>query len=188
MADTEQKTEQEGKPKKKFSIKAMILISIGIFSVVILLGTSGYGMGKLLTTVLAPKSTPSVEGLSALPEETPQDKPNNDTEDSWYYDLEPVVANLDEPGATRYVRATVTLEISNSFEQGKGTKLIEEKKPHLRNWLVIYLAGLTLDDARGEKNLKRIQSHILDAYNETLFPGSQPHIKRILFKEGFAIQ
>jgi flagellar basal body-associated protein FliL len=65
--------------------------------------------------------------------------------------------------------------------------LDEEKKPTLTNWLTIYLAGLTLEDIRGDKNLRRIQSQILDAFNEQLFPDAKPQIKHILFKE-FAIQ
>ena len=69
----------------------------------------------------------------------------------------------------------------------KGTAFIEEKKPILTNWLTIYLAGLSLEDIRGDRNLKRIQSQIVDAFNEKLFPDAKPQIKTILFKE-FAIQ
>ena len=103
--------------------------------------------------------------------------------DTWYYDLEPVVANLDEPSVTRYVRAAIKLEINSAMEQDKGEKHLEDKKPILTNWLTIYLAGLTLEDARGDRNLKRIQSQILDAFNEKLFPDAKPQIKRILFNE-----
>ena len=80
------------------------------------------------------------------------------------------------------------MEISTDWEKSTGEIFIEEKKPRLKNWLAIYLASLTLEDARGDKNLKRIQLQILDAFNEMLFPDAKPQIKRILFKEGFAIQ
>ena len=59
--------------------------------------------------------------------------------------------------------------------------------PILTNWLTIYLASLSLEDIRGDRNLKRIQIQILDAFNEQLFPNQKPKIKRVLFKE-FAIQ
>ena len=110
-----------------------------------------------------------------------------DSQKNWYYDLEPVVANLDVPGVTRYVRATITLEINPEVEKKKGIALLEEKTPLLTNWLTIYLASLTLDDIRGDRNLKRVQLQILDAFNEKLFPDTKPQIKHILFKE-FAIQ
>ena len=106
---------------------------------------------------------------------------------SWFYNLDPVVANLDVPGASRYVRASLTLEIDSEIDQVKGTAFIDERKPVLVNWLAIYLASLTLDDVTGEANLKRIQSEIRDAYNEELFPDSKPHVKKVLLKE-FPIQ
>jgi flagellar basal body-associated protein FliL len=108
-----------------------------------------------------------------------------------YYNLDPVVANINEPGATRYVRLTLTLELDDSAELETIVQIIEEKKPVITNWLTIYLASLSLDDIQGDKNLKRIQGQILDSFNEKLLPDSKPDskpvIKSILFKE-FAIQ
>ena len=54
-------------------------------------------------------------------------------------------------------------------------------------WLTVYLASLHLEDIRGDNNLKRIQSQVMDAFNEKLFPDSKPKIKNVLFKE-FAVQ
>jgi len=105
----------------------------------------------------------------------------------WYFDLEPVVANLNEPGATRYVRATLTLEVSPELAPDKGTAMLTLKKPLLTNMLTIYLAGLSVESTRGDRNLKRIQSELCDTFNEKLFPDSKPYIKGILIKE-FAVQ
>jgi len=110
-----------------------------------------------------------------------------DTQKTWYYDLEPVVANLNVTDVTRYVRASLTLEVNSEVDEQKGTAFFDEKKPILTNWLTVYLASLGLDDIRGDMNLKRIQSQVLDAFNEKLFPDSKPKIKSILFKE-FAVQ
>jgi flagellar basal body-associated protein FliL len=108
-------------------------------------------------------------------------------EDGWYFNLDPVVANLDEPGATRYVRAAFTLEMPAELSIEKGTAFLEQKKPLITNLLTIYLAGLNIDSIRGDKNLKRIQSDLCDLFNERLYPNSKPMIKRILIKE-FAVQ
>ncbi len=108
-------------------------------------------------------------------------------EHTWYYDLEPVVANLDDPGVTRYVRVALTLQVSNEVPQKKGVAFLTEKVPVLKNLLTIYLASQTVDDMRGDRNLRRIQSEILEAFNEKLYPDAKPQIKGILFK-GFAIQ
>jgi len=175
--------EKKDEPKQgKTGIGIVTWVILAV--IVALCAGSGLLLGRLFASSNNPQMQPSQTDQST-PAET--DDSTEDSKGSWYYDLEPVVANLDEPGVTRYVRATITLEISSALEQNKGAKLIEEKKPTLTNWLTIYLAGLTLEDARGDKNLKRIQLQILDAFNETLFPDAKPRIKHILFKE-FAIQ
>jgi len=105
----------------------------------------------------------------------------------WYYDLDPVVANLNEPTVTRYVRASFTLEMSAEVDEKKGRAFLDEKKPILINWLTVYLSSLSLDDIRGDKNLRSIQSYVRDAFNEQLFPDSQAQIKQVLIKE-FPVQ
>jgi len=97
------------------------------------------------------------------------------------------VANLNEPSVTRFVRASLTLEMSAEMDVEKGTAFLDEKKPILINWLTVYLSSLGLEDIRGDKNLRSIQSHIRDAFNEKLFPDSKPQIKQVLIKE-FPVQ
>ena len=150
---------------------------------------AGLGLGRLFAGSPTPQTDePPAQKVSAPIEDLKTDADSTtDTPKAWYYDLDPVVANLDVPGVTRYVRASLTLEISPEIDKEKGSIFFEEKKPLLTNWLTIYLASLTLEDSRGNRNLKRIQSQILDAFNERLFPDAKPQIKNILFKE-FAIQ
>jgi flagellar basal body-associated protein FliL len=196
MADNDDKKEKEnakveknGQPQQTGTNKITILTWVIMAAAVALLAGSGFVLGRLFAGSSSPEATEFAQkDEPAKVENLKMDDSSTGSQNIWYYDLEPVVANLDEPGVTRYVRATITMEISTDLEKSKGEKIIEEKRPRLRNWLAIYLASLTLDDARGDRNLKRIQSQILDAFNETLFPDAKPQIKRILFKEGFAIQ
>jgi flagellar basal body-associated protein FliL len=156
--------------------------------VVLACAGAGLGLGRLLAGPGTHKTAESTqEDSSVQPEDLKPDDAETDSQKTWYYDLEPVVANLDVPGVTRYVRASLTLEINPEVDKEKGSDFINKKKPVLTNWLTIYLASLTLEDIRGNRNLKRIQSQILDAFNERIFPDAKPQIKRILFKE-FAIQ
>lgn len=159
-----------------------------IIAVVVIVGAgSGFALGRLLgasgTTESAQGGPTKAEDLTA----DTTDSTGGKSQESWYYDLAPVVANLDAPGVTRYIRLSLTLEISSEIDVKKGTAFIEEKRPILTNWLTIYLAGLSLEDIRGDRNLKRIQSQIVDAFNEKLFPDAKPQVKTVLFKE-FAIQ
>jgi flagellar protein FliL len=106
----------------------------------------------------------------------------------WIYDtLEPVLANLDEPGVTRYVRVTISLEISPEMDSEKGKAFLDQRTMVLRDWLTTYFAGLSLEDVRGSRNLNRIKRDVQDQFNELLFPGTKPFIRQVLFRE-FAVQ
>lgn len=105
---------------------------------------------------------------------------------SAYYDLEPIIVNLDEPRLARYIRASIVLSIKPENHK-KVSNLIEQRKPELKSFLTVYLAGCTLEDVRGPKNLNRIRREILNAFNDQLFPGTKPLIDEVLFKE-FAVQ
>jgi len=155
--------------------------------VVVICAGAGLGLGRLLAGQAAETAESSQQNQSDETEDLKADDDSTTDSQNWYYDLEPVVANLDVPGVTRYVRVAITLDVSSEINQKKGNAFFEEKKPLLTNWLTIYLASLGIEDIRGDKNLKRIQSQILDAFNERLFPDAKPQIKHILFKE-FAIQ
>lgn len=158
-----------------------------IVGVVAALGAgAGFGLGRFLGPgSAAAKSAQQAGTVSA--QLVKGDASETGSEKGWYFDLEPVVANLNEPSATRYVRVALTLEISTALDQKKTTTFLQEKTPLLKNWLTIYLASQTIEDMRGDRNLRRIQLEILDNFNEKLFPDASPHIKGALFKE-FAIQ
>jgi flagellar basal body-associated protein FliL len=193
MADEDVKKQEDSKTQetdKKTSTGGFLQWIIMAVVVAVCAG-AGLGLGRLFagSGKTQPDETSQhdqsvqTEGLKAdAPEPT-----GGDSQKTWYYDLEPVVANLNEPGATRYVRATLILEISSEVDKKKGAAFLEAKKPLLTNWLTIYLASLSIEEIRGNKGLNHIQSEVLDAFNENLFPDDRPQIKKILFKE-FAVQ
>ncbi len=183
MADEEKKQQQE-KQKEPAESKKGFLQWVILGVVVLVFAGAGFFIGQMLKGA----SVPATAGAAQENAKAQTDDAVPDDGKTWFYkDFESVVANLNDPGAMRYVRATLTFEISSAAPQGKTIKLFEEKTPILTNWLTIYLASLGLEDIRGDRNLKRIQVQILDAFNEQLFPNQKPRIKHILFKE-FAIQ
>ena len=196
MADEKEKKVEE-KPQENATDKPAekgkgrsIMPWIIIAAVVVVAAGAGLGLGRLFAKNNKPEAAVATAPSPNQPPATEQpkaDAPAGKPENTWYIDLEPVVANLDEPGATRYVRAVLTLEMSGEISAEKGTAFLEQKKPLLKNLLTIYLAGLNIEATRGDKNLKRIQSEICDTFNEKLFPNSKPLIKGILIKE-FAVQ
>ena len=198
MADTDDKEKKEDTKKEntkteekeqsqqtgtKISILTWIIMAV----VVVLLAGSGFVLGRLFAGSSSPETTESFQENSQTKEMIPDDS-ETDSKDTWYYnELESVVVNPDEPGATRFVRVGLILEISSGLSKEKAKELIEAKKPPLINWLNLYFKSLTLDEMENDRDMKRILSQICDSFNEMLFPDAKPQIKRILIRE-FNIQ
>lgn len=199
MADideTQEQQEQEEQQKPaieqggKRSMVGRLLPWIIMVVIVAVCAGAGFGLGRLFAASRASGQAGSDSAQDSTNQMDDLKADGNLDEGSktvWYYDLEPVVANLNEPNVSRYVRASLTLEISNEVDEKKGTTFLDEKKPILVDMLFVYLSSLRIEDVRGDKNLKSIQAHICEAFNEKLFPNSKPQIKRVLIKE-FPIQ
>ena len=198
MADEDEKKQQEQQEQQQEDPKAQkadkkpllksLLPKMTIPVVVVFCAGAGFGLGRFFSGPAEAEAIETAEqGQAEQMDSLKADDAAADSQKTWYYDFEPVVANLDEPGVTRYVRVSLTLEMNSEVDQKKGVAFIEEKTPILTNWLTIFLASLSLEDIRGDRNLRTIQSRIRDAFNEKLFPDARPQIEHILFKE-FAVQ
>jgi flagellar basal body-associated protein FliL len=202
MAEADDKIEDQGQQEQekqqnpeaektdKKSLIARFLPWLIIVVVVLICAVGGLSVGQLFAGPGTSEADASIPGSDAqiLTDDLKADGDSaDDSGKFWYYDLDPVVANLNEPTVTRYVRASFTLEISAEVDEKKGRAFLDEKKPILVNWLTVYLSSLSLDDIRGDKNLRSIQAHVRDAFNEQLFPDSQAQIKQVLIKE-FPVQ
>jgi flagellar basal body-associated protein FliL len=110
--DTEQqedsKTVKSDKPVSSGGMLPWIIMAV----VVVLCAGAGLGLGRLFAGFRKPQAAePTQEDEPAQAEHLKADNPNLTGEDSqktWYFELDPVVANLDVPGITRYVRAQIT--------------------------------------------------------------------------------
>lgn len=194
MADNEETKEQEQKEEtktekeKKKSLIGRLLPIVIIVIVVGLCASAGFGIGRFLGGSGSPTELNSEVNELDTQDDILADIASGDSSgESWYYNLEPIIANLNEPNITRYVSATLTFEMSPSLDEKKGRTYFDEKMPIIVNWLTIYLSGLGLEDIRGDKNLMTIKSNIRDSLNEKLFPGSKPQIKDVLIQK-FPVQ
>lgn len=187
-AKEQQEAEAEKDGKKSFIGRFLPWIIMG--AVVAVSAGAGFGLGRLLAGPGAPPASeadPQADQTDETQDLSPDEGSAGDSDKVWYYDLDPVIANLNEPGVSRYVRASFTLEMSAETDQKKGAAFLDEKKPILTDMLFVYLSGLSLRDVQGDKNLKSVQSRIRELFNERLFPDSKPQIKRVLIKE-FPVQ
>jgi len=193
MADVDDAKEQKESAAEKGDKKSFIgrfLPWIIISAVVVFCAGAGFGLGRSFAGSGAPEAAeagPKPDESNQAEDLAADNDSTNDSDKVWYYELDPVIANLNEPGVSRYVRASFTLEISAETDQEKGTAFLDEKKPILTDMLFVYLSGLSLKDIQGDKNLKSIQSRIRELLNERFFPDSKPQIKRVLIKE-FPVQ
>lgn len=183
MAKKEKKKEKQEEKKEPTKSKKGFLQWVVLGVVVLIFAGAGFFVGRMFKGAGSAAANAAQDDA----EEQIDDSATDDGKTWFYQEMEPVVANLNDPGVMRYVRATLTFEISSAAPQAKTIETFKEKSPILTNWLTIYLASLGLEDIRGDKNLKRIQAQILDAFNEEIFPNQKPKIKHVLFKE-FAIQ
>lgn len=153
---------------------------------------SGWKMGILLSMVVAlisgaigfsvPLVFPSLVGV-----EKPVQETVSENEPS-FISFGPVTANLNEGRLTRYLRISITLEIRGSEElQKEFSEAMNTKRSLMVNWLLSYLADMTLDDIRGTAGQNRLRREIHDHFNAVLFPEGQGQIDDVLFEE-FTIQ
>jgi len=188
--EQEKKEDSPAEQSAKKSLIGWLLPWVIMGAVVVFCAGAGFGLSRMFAgsgTPAAPESPAKPDEPASAENLAPDNTAAGEAPKSWYYDLDPVVANLNEPSVTRYVRATFTLEVNPEIDKTKGTEFLNERKPVLINWLTVYLSSLRLEDIRGDKNLKSIQSRVCEAFNEKLFPDSKPQIKQVLIKE-FPVQ
>lgn len=169
------------------SAKIGIITWVIITVIVASCSGSGFVLGRLFAGGSATETSKTTQETTRT-EKVTQNAPKANPKDTWYYnDLESVVVNPQEPGATRYVRVGLILEVSSELSKEDANILINTKKPLLINWLNIYFKSLTLNEMSSDRDMQRILSQICDAFNEILFPDAKPQIKRMLVRE-FNIQ
>jgi flagellar basal body-associated protein FliL len=144
---------------------------------------AGLLMGRMFGTRGPAQTASAAEHAAPAEKGHGKSKPGAESGEPWFYDIEPIVANLNEPGVTRYVRVALTLEVGNGMEPAAGKEFLDLKRPLLKHWLTLYLSNQTLEGIRGEKNLRQVQTQITDALNQGLFPDGKPQIVGVLFKE-----
>ena len=71
--------------------------------------------------------------------------------------LDPFVVNLNEPKSSRYLKATIEVEVHGE----ERVALIEQKKRAIRADLLRYLSGLTVADTTGEEKKLKIRDELI---------------------------
>jgi flagellar basal body-associated protein FliL len=150
-----------------------LLLPVGI---IVLFAAGGYFASRLNT----PAEASAEDGEpTTMPEKPPT---GGEDPELTYFDLEPIVVNLNEPQVTRYLRALFSLGIADD-DFGTAKEVIEKKMYDLNNWLIVYLSDLSIEDVRGAKNINRVRREIQDSINDRLWPGERPLVLNVSLKE-----
>lgn len=168
MAEKSGKTEAGGKAaaEEKKKGKGMKLAIIGGLAVVLLAGGGYFAQGMLF-----PKSGETPKGaagskVSSAPAVT--------------YDLKSFIVNLAGGKGRRYLKATMSLELTDADVQ----KEIEKKLPQLRDEILTVLSGKTFEEVEDTLGKQRLRREIVTRVNRVLSTGKA---ERVYFTE-FVIQ
>lgn len=189
MADEEKEPQEEasedaGQEKKSEGKKKGLLPWIILAVVVPLCAGMGFGLGRLL-------AGPKVELVEEEPEEETPDLPDymnlmdpkGNAKDTWFHELDAVVANLNDPGASRYIRVSFTLEMNGKMPQEKTIAYLAKENYVIKDLIYKYLAAQSLKDMQGGRNLNRVPIEIKDLLNQAVFPDMEPPIVNVLYRE-----
>lgn len=95
--------------------------------------------------------------------------------------LDHFIVNLNEARSTRYLKVEFALELSDESVE----ELVKERQDVIRDRVLTYLSGLTIDDVRGSETKEVIREVLIRRTNEAL--GSEDAVKNVLFKD-FVVQ
>jgi flagellar basal body-associated protein FliL len=98
------------------------------------------------------------------------------------FDAAGTVVNLAEERATRYLKLKLALVVDADAEK-EVTEKLAKKKPAMKSWLLIHLAGKTLKDVQGSVGASRVQREILERFEDILYPDGHGALRAVLFEE-----
>lgn len=117
------------------------------------------------------------QGASAAAPAEPEPEPN---EVGPLLAVDPIVANLSDETASRFVKVGLQLELVDE----ETRPVVEGSLVPIRNEILLHLSGLTSEDIAGSDNKQKIRGELLKKVQETL--GTED-VRRIFFTE-FVVQ
>jgi flagellar FliL protein len=91
-------------------------------------------------------------------------------------DLGGFVINLNDSGATRYLKATMKAEVSSAAASDEVTK----REPQIRDAVISYLSSLTLRETQGARAKATIRENVARRLNNLLTEGE---VRQVYFTE-----
>lgn len=156
-------------PKKK-SKTVLIIVLVNLLIIV------GGGVYLAMFTNVLGGSEAQAEPEAGEHTETPAPK------ESEYFSLEPFIVNLNEQGAPRYLKLTISVECAGDKD------LIGAAMPRVRDGVLTYLSGLRLTEVQGRDAKETLRQELVKILGQTIHAeASDLEIRSVLFTE-FVVQ
>ena len=96
------------------------------------------------------------------------------------YPMKPFIVNLIDPSGRRYLKATLSLELSGPLVKNE----IDQRLPQIQDAILVLLSSKTFDDINTIQGKDRLRSEIMNRCNVFITTGQ---IKNVYFSE-FVVQ
>ncbi|MDO7252980.1 flagellar basal body-associated protein FliL [Helicobacter cappadocius] len=179
MAEEKEVTEEQQAPKQN---KTLIFVIIGVIVFLLIIGIVA---GVLLLG--GNKSDDEAKDSEATASAQLQKKPNGEARTSNYLNIgplyqmpEPFIVNLVTQSGRRYLKTSISLELSNE----KLQKEVEAKSTIIQDSIIEILSSKSIEEIATTKGKDRLKDEIVNRINSFLIDG---YIKNVFFTE-FVIQ
>jgi len=139
----------------------LILILLGVNILLML------GMGAYFVFFNKPAPAPAADPAAASPTAEGQPAPPAQVKTGPMVELEPFLVNLDEPGASRYLKAMIQLELSDP----KAADEVKQRLVPLKDMIITYLSSLNYSQTQGVVNKEIIRTSLVKQINKVMTTG-----------------
>lgn len=120
-------------------------------------------------------------GAQAAPAENPAGA--GSTAGRRFVEFGTLVVNLAEPRLTRYLKVTITLEVTPKTEQFLARMTSDGRDALFKDWLVSHLSDKQLDDVKGTGAINRLRRELVEGFNRILQEFGDYQVEQVLFTE-----
>jgi flagellar FliL protein len=160
--EAEEQEEQEVKEKKgkKFPLKLLIII-VSVLVVGVLLAFGGFFVYNSMKSEAGDK-----EAVATAESDVDTEEEKGEEKNTFYQSLDTFYVNLGDKGETRYLKITISLELSEKSDK----KYLDKLMPKVKDDILILLSSKTIEEISPAKGKMLLKNQIKTRINLILRP------------------
>lgn len=173
--DTQAGGESSGKKK--------LIVTVGVALVIAgVAAGAGWGAGGLFR----PSDADAEQTVEDLANAGGANDPAPEDPSAWTYIPIETLTITTNTHRTRHIIFNFAMKVPAETAEEVNARM-EKASPEVKSRLLTYLADLTPDDVRGERNHNRILREVRDRLNALLWPNAKPRIEAVVFTKGVLV-